>query len=118
MPHPSPGTTDPVPRGLLRRVDWYIVALFCVIGLAAVAPADGAAAEGVSLTARLAVGLLFFLYGARLSPPERPWTAYGTGDCTSPSSPSPSWSSPRPDWRSDCCRRPCSALNWPPVSSS
>ncbi|WP_235092502.1 bile acid:sodium symporter family protein [Streptomyces sp. A1-5] len=68
MPHPSPGTTDPVLRGLLRRVDWYIVALFCVIGLAAVAPADGAAAEGVSLTARLAVGLLFFLYGARLSP--------------------------------------------------
>ncbi|MYT28533.1 bile acid:sodium symporter [Streptomyces sp. SID8354] len=54
--------------GLLHRVDWYIVALFCVIGLAALAPADGAAAEGVSLTARLAVGLLFFLYGARLSP--------------------------------------------------
>ncbi|MGV4925413.1 bile acid:sodium symporter [Streptomyces sp. BHT-5-2] len=68
MPHHSPGTTRQAPPGLLRRVDWYIVALFCVIGLAALAPADGAAAEGVSLTARLAVGLLFFLYGARLSP--------------------------------------------------
>ncbi|MFE7299581.1 bile acid:sodium symporter family protein [Streptomyces sp. NPDC057579] len=64
MPHHSPGTA----RRVLRRVDWYIVALFCVIGLAALAPADGAAAESVSFTARLAVALLFFLYGARLSP--------------------------------------------------
>ncbi|MFL4491160.1 bile acid:sodium symporter family protein [Streptomyces sp. VTCC 41912] len=64
MPHHSPGGA----RRVLRRVDWYIVALFCVIGLAALVPADGAAADGVSFTARLAVGLLFFLYGARLSP--------------------------------------------------
>ncbi|MFJ5677474.1 bile acid:sodium symporter family protein [Streptomyces sp. NPDC093097] len=64
MPHPSPGAA----RRVLRRVDWYIVALFCVIGLAALVPARGAAADGVSLTARVAVGLLFFLYGARLSP--------------------------------------------------
>ncbi|MFF9521828.1 bile acid:sodium symporter family protein [Streptomyces achromogenes] len=55
-------------RGLARRVDWYIVALFGAIGIAALVPAEDTAAEAVSWLTRLAIGLLFFLYGARLSP--------------------------------------------------
>ncbi|MFI6469968.1 bile acid:sodium symporter family protein [Streptomyces sp. NPDC050516] len=57
-----------VARHARHRVDWYIVALFAVIGVATLAPVEGAAADGVSLAVRVAVGLLFFLYGARLSP--------------------------------------------------
>ncbi|GHH11074.1 bile acid:sodium symporter family protein [Streptomyces rubradiris] len=55
-------------RGLARRVDWYIVALFGAIGIAALVPAEDTAAEAVSWLTKLAIGLLFFLYGARLSP--------------------------------------------------
>ncbi|MFF9582816.1 bile acid:sodium symporter family protein [Streptomyces achromogenes] len=55
-------------RGLARRVDWYIVALFAAIGIAALVPAEDTAAEAVSWLTKLAIGLLFFLYGARLSP--------------------------------------------------
>ncbi|MFG2222643.1 bile acid:sodium symporter family protein [Streptomyces sp. NPDC048644] len=56
------------PRGAVRRIDWYLVALFAVIGCATLLPASGATADGLALTARIMVGLLFFLYGARLSP--------------------------------------------------
>ncbi|MCG0068402.1 bile acid:sodium symporter [Streptomyces tricolor] len=55
-------------RRLARRVDWYIVALFGAIGVAALVPAEREAAEAVSWLTRIAIGLLFFLYGARLSP--------------------------------------------------
>ncbi|WNE94169.1 bile acid:sodium symporter [Streptomyces luomodiensis] len=55
-------------RGLARRVDWYIVALFGAIGVATLAPAERQAAEVVSWLTQVAIGLLFFLYGARLSP--------------------------------------------------
>ncbi|MFJ2814766.1 bile acid:sodium symporter family protein [Streptomyces sp. NPDC087294] len=55
-------------RGLLRRADWYIITLFAVIGLAALLPAHGRAADGFGWATKVAVGLLFFLYGARLSP--------------------------------------------------
>ncbi|MFD7105949.1 bile acid:sodium symporter family protein [Streptomyces celluloflavus] len=55
-------------RGPLRRVDWYIIALLAVIGLAALLPARGLAADGLGWATKAAVALLFFLYGARLSP--------------------------------------------------
>ena len=48
-------------------VDVYILLLFGMVALAAVLPARGAAVVPVELSADLAVALLFFLYGARLS---------------------------------------------------
>lgn len=48
-------------------VDPYIILLFGMVGLAAVLPARGAAVQPVETAADLAVALLFFLYGARLS---------------------------------------------------
>ncbi|GAA2330397.1 bile acid:sodium symporter family protein [Streptomyces violaceusniger] len=55
-------------RRLAGRVDWYIVALFSVIGFATLAPAERQAAEVVTWLTQVAIGVLFFLYGARLSP--------------------------------------------------
>lgn len=55
-------------RGLLRRVDRYILALLGTIGLAAWLPAEGRPADVLGATTTVAVGLLFFVYGARLSP--------------------------------------------------
>lgn len=48
-------------------VDVYIVLLFGMVVLAAVLPARGAAVQPVEIATDLAVALLFFLYGARLS---------------------------------------------------
>lgn len=48
-------------------VDVYIVLLLGMVVLAAVLPARGAAVQPVELATDLAVALLFFLYGARLS---------------------------------------------------
>lgn len=55
-------------RALPRRVDRYILALLATIGLAALLPAKGASADAVAGATTGAIGLLFFLYGARLSP--------------------------------------------------
>jgi sodium/bile acid cotransporter 7 len=60
---------------MLRRlsaipVDAFLLALLATLTLAAVVPARGAAAELVSITAKAAIALLFFLYGLRLSPVE------------------------------------------------
>jgi sodium/bile acid cotransporter 7 len=55
-------------RTVLRRVDRYIAALVGTVALAALLPASGSAAEVVGSGTKVAVGLLFFLYGARLSP--------------------------------------------------
>ncbi|MDO0929571.1 bile acid:sodium symporter family protein [Streptomyces sp. TG1A-8] len=63
-----PPTLTGALRDLTRRVDWYIVALFGAIGIAALFPAERETAAAVSWLTRLAIGLLFFLYGARLSP--------------------------------------------------
>ncbi len=49
-------------------IDPYLFALIGMVGLAAVAPARGSAAEVVSYAVYGAVSLLFFLYGAKLSP--------------------------------------------------
>jgi sodium/bile acid cotransporter 7 len=51
-------------------VDPYILALLGAVGLASVLPARGAIAAGLSTTTTVAIGGLFFLYGARLSTTE------------------------------------------------
>jgi sodium/bile acid cotransporter 7 len=57
-------------RGALARVgvDPYLLAILGTVALAAILPARGGAATGLSHVTVVAIGLLFFLYGARLSP--------------------------------------------------
>jgi solute carrier family 10 (sodium/bile acid cotransporter), member 7 len=52
------------------RVDPYIVALLSTVAIASLLPASGAVATGFGHATTLAIGLLFFLYGARLSTRE------------------------------------------------
>lgn len=58
------------PGRLRRAVDLYVVALLGTVVLAAMLPATGRAATVVGGGADVAIGLLFFLYGARLSTRE------------------------------------------------
>jgi sodium/bile acid cotransporter 7 len=51
-------------------VDPYMLALVATVALAALAPAEGAAAPMANGASSVAIGLLFFLYGARLSTRE------------------------------------------------
>ncbi|WP_232315770.1 bile acid:sodium symporter family protein [Mycobacterium celatum] len=51
-------------------VDTFLLALLATVALAAVFPACGAAAEAVSIAAKVAIAVLFWLYGARLSPQQ------------------------------------------------
>ncbi|WP_206302979.1 bile acid:sodium symporter family protein [Streptomyces sp. WAC 01529] len=51
-------------------VDPYIVALLATVGVAALVPARGGAADAASGASTAAVSFLFFLYGARLSTRE------------------------------------------------
>src|ERR1700733_6446571 len=51
-------------------LDPFLLALAATVALAAVLPAHGAAAEAASIAAKSAIALLFFLYGARLSPQQ------------------------------------------------
>lgn len=59
---------------MLRRtlarfgIDPYLIALVCTVALAALLPARGVGAEIANDSVSIAVALLFFLYGARLSP--------------------------------------------------
>ncbi|MDH7796589.1 MULTISPECIES: bile acid:sodium symporter family protein [unclassified Beijerinckia] len=57
-------------RRLLARlgIDPYLVALVATVGVAAILPARGVGADVTNDAVSVAVGLLFFLYGARLSP--------------------------------------------------
>jgi len=48
-------------------IDPYLVLIVSMVGLAAMLPCRGAAAVGVNHAVILVIGLLFFLYGARLS---------------------------------------------------
>ncbi|WP_073502865.1 bile acid:sodium symporter family protein [Actinacidiphila paucisporea] len=57
-------------RGVGRVVDPYVAALAATVGLAALLPAEGGAAVAAGDTADVAIGLLFFLYGSRLSARE------------------------------------------------
>jgi sodium/bile acid cotransporter 7 len=52
------------------RPDPYIVALLATVALAALLPARGVAVTGLSRATVIAIGVLFFLYGARLSTRE------------------------------------------------
>ncbi|MFF3750951.1 bile acid:sodium symporter family protein [Streptomyces sp. NPDC002018] len=58
------------PGRLRRAVDLYVVALLGTVVFAALLPATGGAATAVGHAADIAIGLLFFLYGARLSTRE------------------------------------------------
>ncbi|MFW0179892.1 bile acid:sodium symporter family protein [Rothia sp. P5766] len=65
------------------RPDPLITLILIALILAILAPARGDFAEGFSLATKLAIGLLFFLYGARLSPQEalqglKHWQLHGT----------------------------------------
>src|SRR6478735_10706343 len=72
---PTPPTTAPRPtratpcRRLMSRlrVDPYILLLLVTVGVASLLPARGIIALGVAHATTIAIGLLFFLYGARLS---------------------------------------------------
>ena len=50
--------------------DAFLLALAATVALAALLPAHGHAADIVSIAAKAAIALLFFLYGARLSPQQ------------------------------------------------
>ncbi|MDB5531115.1 MAG: Bile acid:sodium symporter [Devosia sp.] len=47
-------------------IDTYLLLILATVALAAVLPVSGQAADGVKWLSQIAVGLLFFLYGARL----------------------------------------------------
>lgn len=57
---------------ILRRfhIDPFILAIAAVVAIAAVFPATGGVADGLSWVTSIGIGLLFFLYGARMSTPE------------------------------------------------
>lgn len=52
---------------LLNRLDPFLVAIATTVVLAALLPADGDVLRGFTWASKIAIGLLFFLYGARLS---------------------------------------------------
>ena len=57
-------------RRLVRFFDPFIVLLVVTVVLAALLPVTGSAADVVGVSTKFAIGLLFFLYGARLSTQE------------------------------------------------
>lgn len=72
-PHGTPGPAAPRARRgprLRLPVDPFIALLLGTVGLAALLPARGPAADAVSGVSTAAIALLFFLYGARLSTRE------------------------------------------------
>lgn len=54
----------------VRRVDPFLLMLFAVAAAGSVVPATGRAFEVVRVASMVGIGLLFFLYGARLSAAE------------------------------------------------
>ncbi|MFF0817708.1 bile acid:sodium symporter family protein [Rhodococcus sp. NPDC003318] len=55
---------------LLGRLDPFLLAILTTVAVAALLPAQGVALDTVAWAAKIAIGLLFFLYGARLSTQE------------------------------------------------
>jgi sodium/bile acid cotransporter 7 len=49
------------------KVDWYIVLIVAMVVLASVLPARGVAAPAFGLATKIAIGLVFFMHGAKLS---------------------------------------------------
>ncbi|MDI9913982.1 bile acid:sodium symporter family protein [Rhodococcus sp. IEGM 1379] len=65
------------------HVDGFIVAILATVALASLFPASGTAASVFSWLTKIAIGLLFLIYGARLSPAEawqgvRHWRLHST----------------------------------------
>ncbi|HEX4359984.1 MAG TPA: bile acid:sodium symporter family protein [Pseudonocardia sp.] len=65
------------------RVDTFMVLILLTVGIAALLPASGSVSVGFSHLTTVAIGVLFFLYGVRLSPREaiaglRHWRLHGT----------------------------------------
>jgi sodium/bile acid cotransporter 7 len=61
-------STAPAGGWLCRlKPDWYIVLIVTMVALASLLPARGIAAEGFGLATKIAIGLVFFLHGAKLS---------------------------------------------------
>ncbi|UGY94415.1 bile acid:sodium symporter family protein [Streptomyces gobiensis] len=57
-------------RRIVRFLDPFIALLIGTVVLAALLPATGSAATAIGTASKIAIGLLFFLYGARLSTRE------------------------------------------------
>jgi sodium/bile acid cotransporter 7 len=57
-------------RSVWSRIDRFLAAILLTVGLAALMPARGDAADAVSWLADGAIVLLFFMHGAKLSPEE------------------------------------------------
>lgn len=57
------------PTGWLARLkpDWYIILIVSMVVLASVLPAQGAAAPVFGVATKIAIAMVFFLHGARLS---------------------------------------------------
>lgn len=75
----SPVTAQPDPPerrrriglvNVLRRIDPFLAPLLAAVGVATLVPARCAAAGVVDVATTVGIGLLFFLYGARLSTRE------------------------------------------------
>ena len=56
-------------RMVVFRVDPFLAALVAIVGLATLIPATGGAAAAVGAATDIAIALMFFMHGARLSPP-------------------------------------------------
>jgi sodium/bile acid cotransporter 7 len=76
---------------VLKRlpVDTFLLALLAVVALAALFPASGTIGDVLSVATKVAIALLFFLYGARLSPTEalhglRHWQLHRSRTATCP----------------------------------
>ncbi|WP_420175658.1 bile acid:sodium symporter family protein [Luteococcus sp. OSA5] len=54
----------------LPRVDYFLLAIIAAAVLASIAPATGGLVPVVSWASKIMIAILFFLYGARLSPHE------------------------------------------------
>ncbi|GAB2481029.1 bile acid:sodium symporter [Luteococcus sediminum] len=54
----------------MPKTDWFLMAIIATAVLATLVPATGAAVPVVSLASKIMIAVLFFLYGARLSPQE------------------------------------------------
>ena len=49
------------------KPDWYIILIISMVALASLLPARGAAAPAFGLATQIAIALVFFLHGAKLS---------------------------------------------------
>ena len=76
-------TTAPARKPWWTRIDKFLLAIIAAAITASIVPARGAAVPVFSWLTTIVIGLLFFLYGARLKPQEaleglRHWRLHGT----------------------------------------